>query len=60
LVEYTNSGRIYKCAFVKKTISKKNKDERVIYGQEHKDKPMEDFWSYIFFIDEVHIDPSAQ
>jgi hypothetical protein len=45
---------------VKKTISGKNKDERVAYGKEHQDKPMEDFWSYIFFTDEAHIDPSAQ
>jgi hypothetical protein len=60
LAEHTNGGRIYKCAFVKKTTSEKNKDERVIYGKEHQDKPMEDFWSYIFFTDEAHIDPSAQ
>jgi len=60
LAEHTNGGRIYKCAFIKKTISAKNKDERVAYGHEHKDKSMEDFWSYIFFTDEAHIDPSAQ
>ncbi|KAN0101621.1 hypothetical protein V8E51_012131 [Hyaloscypha variabilis] len=46
LAEHTNGGRIYKCAFVKKTISAKNKDKRVTYGYEHKDK--------------THIDPSAQ
>jgi hypothetical protein len=60
LKEHTNGGRIYKCAFVKKEISSKNKDDRVAYGQEHEDKTMEDFWSYIFFTDEAHIDPSAQ
>ena len=43
LAEHTNGGRIYKCAFVKKTISAKNKDERVAYGHEHEDKLMEDF-----------------
>ena len=60
LKEHTNGGQIYKCTFVKKTISYKNKDKRVAYGEEHKDKPVEDFWSYIFFTDEAHIDPSAQ
>jgi hypothetical protein len=60
LAEHTNGGQIYKCAFVKKTTSEKNRDERVIYGKEHQDKPMEDFWSYIFFTNKAHIDPSAQ
>jgi hypothetical protein len=43
LVEHTNGGQIYKCAFIKKIISEKNQDERVAYGHEHKDKLMEDF-----------------
>ncbi|KUJ23971.1 uncharacterized protein LY89DRAFT_744561 [Mollisia scopiformis] len=60
LKEYTNGGQFYKCAFVKKEISARNKDERVAYAHKHKDKTMEDFWSYIFFTDEAHIDPSAQ
>ena len=38
----------------------KNKVNRVDYSQEHKDKTIKDFWSYIFFTDEAHIDPSAQ
>jgi hypothetical protein len=59
LVEHTYGGRIYKAAFVKKEISTKNKDERITYGYKHKDKSMEDFWSFIFFTDEAHIDPSA-
>ena len=58
--EHTNGGQIYKCAFVKKEISDKNKEERVAYGKEHKDKSVEDFWSYIFFSDEAHIDPTSQ
>ncbi|KAE9366382.1 hypothetical protein N431DRAFT_438767, partial [Stipitochalara longipes BDJ] len=60
LKEHTNGGQIYKCAFVKKEISAKNKDERVSYGEEHEYKTIDDFWSYIFFTDEAHIDPSAQ
>jgi hypothetical protein len=43
LAEHTNGSRIYKCAFIKKIISGKNKDERVTYSEEYKDKPIEDF-----------------
>ncbi len=60
LKEHTNGGQIYKCAFVKKEILDKNKKERVAYGEEHKDKSVEDFWSYIFFSDKAHIDPTSQ
>jgi hypothetical protein len=60
LKEHTNGGQKYKCVFIKKIISDKNKDERVAYSKEHKDKPVEDFKSYIFFTDEAHIDPTSQ
>ncbi len=43
LREHTNSGRIYKAAFVKKEISTKNKEERESYGEEHKVKRVDDF-----------------
>jgi transposase len=59
LKEHTQGGGIYKCAFVKKEISNKNCQERVAYGEEHKDKSIEDFWSYIFFTDKAHIDPTS-
>lgn len=49
LKKHTNGGQRYKCAFVKKEISDKNREERVDCGHEHKDKSVEDFWSYIFF-----------
>lgn len=60
LKEHTNGGQRYKCAFVKKVVLKKNRKERMEYGQEHVDKSVEDFWSYIFFTDEAHIDPTSQ
>ena len=60
LKEHTNGGQIYKCAFIKKEISDKNKKERVEYGKEYIDKSIEDFWSYIFFLDKAHIDPTSQ
>lgn len=59
LKEYTNGGQRYKCAFVKKDISKKNRQERATYGYTHYEKTVEDFWSYIFFTDEAHIDPTS-
>jgi hypothetical protein len=59
LKEHTNGGQRYKCALIKKTLSAKNRREREAYGREHVDKSMEDFWSYIFFSDEAHIDPTS-
>lgn len=43
---------------VARAISDKNQGERVQYGKEHKGKTIEDFWQYIHFTDEAHIDPS--
>ena len=58
LREHTKGGQIYKAAFVKKEISERNKQERQSYGEEHKDKSIQDFWRFIFFTDEAHIDPN--
>jgi hypothetical protein len=60
LKEHTNGGQRYKCAFVKKVISTKNHRKWVEYAFEHIDKPVEDFWSYIFFTNEAHVDPTLQ
>lgn len=50
------NARRYKKAVVRK-ISDKNKQLRVQYGLEHKDKSME-FWESVHWTDEAHIDPS--
>ena len=47
-------------AFVKKQVSDKNREERVAYKWEYYNKSMEDYWSYMFFTDEAHIDPTSQ
>ena len=47
-------------AFVKKQVSAKNKKERVIYGEEHKDDTINEYWSHIVFTDKAHIDPKSQ
>ncbi len=54
---YTKGARRFKAVRVK-AISKANKAKRIQYGRDHKDKSIEDFWQYILFTDEAHIDPS--
>ena len=58
--EHTKGGGRYKCAFIKKKISAKNKDARVQYGQDHLLQPLFGFWDHIVFTDEAHIDPTSQ
>jgi len=55
----TNGGQRYKQAYIQKEITRKNMCSRVEYGQEHKDKPIYNFWQYIFFTDEAHVNPSS-
>lgn len=57
--EHTKGGGRYKCAFVIKQISAKNKYERAKYGEEHEDKTIDDFWSHIVFTDEAHVDSNV-
>lgn len=51
---------MYKAAFVKKIISAKNNDGRTVYGNAHKDKPINGFFDHIVFTDEMHVDPTSQ
>lgn len=55
----TNKGQRYKQAYIQKVLSVANKRKRLEYCQEHKDKSIDDFWQYVFFTDEAHIDPSS-
>jgi hypothetical protein len=59
LKQATKGGRRFKQAYVKKKISARNKELRVKYGEEHKDKTVDDFWQYIYYTNEAHIDPSS-
>jgi hypothetical protein len=52
----TNGGQRYKQAYTRKVLSKKNRGDRVTYGQTHKNKTIEDFWQWIMFMDEFHVD----
>ncbi|KUJ06774.1 uncharacterized protein LY89DRAFT_396661 [Mollisia scopiformis] len=56
----TKGGGRYKCAFVKKQISPKNKEEREKYGHDHKKEPLHGFWDHIVFTDKAHVDPTSQ
>ena len=42
-----------------KKISKKNKEKRIDYGWKHKDHTIANYWQYVWFTDEGHIDPST-
>lgn len=44
-------------AYVKKKISTPNRRKRTIYGQDNQYKTIRGFWQYIFFTDEMHLDP---
>jgi hypothetical protein len=46
-------------AYVKKEISLKNKRDRVTYGETHKDKTIDNWWSWIMFTDEFHVGLAA-
>ena len=58
--EHTKGGGRYKCAFVKKVISDKNKEGHQKYGNQHVFKALFDFFDYIVYTDEAHIDPTSQ
>jgi transposase len=59
LREYIRGGKFYKCAFIKKQISAKNRGERETYGERHLYDPLFGFFDHIVFIDEAHVDPTA-
>ena len=59
LEEHVPGSQRFKCAFVKKVVSGKNRDERKAYGLRHKSKNVDEFWSRVIFTDEAHIDPTS-
>jgi hypothetical protein len=58
LREHTRGGKFYKCAFIKKQISAKNRGEREAYGERHLYDPLFGFFDYIVFTDKAHVDPT--
>ncbi|KAH8585433.1 hypothetical protein B0O99DRAFT_749035 [Bisporella sp. PMI_857] len=57
--EHTKNGGRYKCGFVKKVISDKNREERVAYGLDHEWDSIFGFWDHIVFTDEAHVDHTS-
>lgn len=57
---HTRGGGRYLMAFVKKTISDANRQQRKQYGADHEDAPIEGYWDHIIWTDEAHIDPTSQ
>ncbi|PQE27819.1 phosphoribosylformylglycinamidine cyclo-ligase protein [Rutstroemia sp. NJR-2017a WRK4] len=60
LREYTRGGARYKCAFIKKVISPKNREDRVLYRTLYLYDPACGFFDHIVFTNEVYIDPTSQ
>jgi hypothetical protein len=56
----TRGGYRRKRAYVKKVLSSANLSKRTTYGRENQHKTIEDFWQWVVFTDEAHIDPSSQ
>ncbi len=57
--EHTEKGGRYKCGFVKKIILAKNRGERSIYGLDHIYYSLFEFFDYIVYTDEAHVDPTS-
>ncbi|KMP02256.1 hypothetical protein CIRG_10079 [Coccidioides immitis RMSCC 2394] len=55
LQQRTNGARHYKEPPVK--LINKNKAKRVTYGQSNRDKSVQNFWRWVMFTDEAHVDP---
>ena len=60
LKEHTKGGGRYLCAFIKKEISKKNRGERAIYGNDHIYDSIFGHFDHIVYTDEAHVDPTSQ
>src|SRR4051812_35961394 len=58
--EHTKRGGRYLCAFIKKVISTKNREERGTYGSKHLYDPLFGFFNHIVYTDEAHVNPTSQ
>jgi hypothetical protein len=56
LTKYTNGAGLYKQAYVGKVLTDSGHAQRWEYGQKYGDETIQDFWQYIMFTDECHID----
>lgn len=59
LTTQANGSRRYKQAYIAKTISHRNRAKRVNFSKKYQGFSVYDFWQYIFFADELYIDPTS-
>ena len=57
---HTEKDGRYRCAFVKKVVSRKNRQERAVYDGDYIYDPIFGFFDYIVHTDRVHVDPISQ
>jgi hypothetical protein len=60
LRQVTRNAQMFKPVIINKKISTRNKGKREEYGQEHQEKTVDNFWRFVFFTDEAHINPNKQ
>ena len=60
LKQTIKGGQRYKQAYIQKKISPRNLQSRAKYGRDHQHKTIENFWQFVYFTDEAHIDPSSK
>ena len=60
LRKHTDGAQLYKQAYIGKQLSAKNRAERTDFGHRHIGKSIDDYWQYIIWTDEFHIDPSSK
>jgi hypothetical protein len=60
LRKYTKDAKRYKMAYVAKKLPTATRTLRLQYARKYQYKTVHDFWRYIIYTDEAHIDPSSQ
>lgn len=55
---HTKGAMMYRKVRIKK-ISDKNKKEWMEYGRDHQDKTIDNYYQYVWYSDEAHIDPGT-
>jgi hypothetical protein len=60
LKEYTKGGQRFKQAYIQKEILQNNRCLQTSHGERHVGKTIYNFWQFVFFTDEAHVDPTSQ
>jgi len=60
LLALSNKARRYKAAYYKDELDPKTEKARENYGNRHKGKSVQDFWQWVYFTDEFHLDITSE